>query len=95
MTRTEAYIALNMVAHLGPIRLRKLLDRFQDPQRILRASRAELQTVEGLPKPAVEAILSWESEIDLTAELRRISHAGRPNPLPGAAFLVFRLFRVC
>ena len=76
MTRTEAYIALNMVAHLGPIRLRKLLDRFQDPQRILRASRAELQTVEGLPKPAIEAILSWESETDLTAELRRIGEYG-------------------
>jgi DNA processing protein len=65
-----------MVAYLGPIRLRKLLDRFQDPQRILRASRAELQSVEGLPTPAVEAILSWESETDLSAELRRISQYG-------------------
>jgi DNA processing protein len=76
VTRTEAYIALNMVPHLGPIRLRKLLDRFQDPQRILRASRDDLQSVEGLPKPAVEAILSWESEIDLSTELRRISQYG-------------------
>ena len=73
MTRTEAYIALNMVAHLGPVRLRKLLDRFHEPQRILRANRAELQAVEGLPVPAIEAILSWESENDLSSELRRIS----------------------
>jgi DNA processing protein len=73
VTRTEAYIALNMVAHLGPVRLRKLLDRFHEPQRILRANRAELQAVEGLPVPAIEAILSWESENDLSSELRRIS----------------------
>ncbi|HZC35086.1 MAG TPA: DNA-processing protein DprA [Chthoniobacterales bacterium] len=76
MTRTEAYIALNMVAHLGPIRLRKLLDRFQDPQRILQAKRTELEGVEGLPNPAIEAILSWESENDLSGELRRISEYG-------------------
>jgi DNA processing protein len=76
VTRTEAYIALNMVAHLGPIRLRKLLDRFQDPQRILHAKRAELQAIEGLPNPAIEAILAWESENDLSGELRRISEYG-------------------
>jgi DNA protecting protein DprA len=65
-----------MVAHLGPIRLRKLLDRFQDPQRILRASRAELQTVEGLPNAAIDSILAWESETDLTGELHRIREYG-------------------
>jgi DNA processing protein len=76
VTRTEAYIALNMVAHLGPIRLRKLLERFQDPQRILEANRAELQSVEGLPAPAVNAILAWESEIDLAGEVHRIKEYG-------------------
>jgi DNA processing protein len=76
VTRTEAYIALNMVAHLGPIRLRKLLDHFQDPQRILQANRAELQAIEGLPKAAIEAILSWEAEVDLTNELVRIREYG-------------------
>ena len=48
VTRKEAFIALNMVPHLGPVRLRRLLDIFDSPERVLSAKRNELQNVDGL-----------------------------------------------
>ncbi len=37
MNSTEACIALNMVPQMGPVRLRKLLEVFETPERILAA----------------------------------------------------------
>jgi len=42
VNETEAFLALNMIPKLGPVRMRRLLDRFETPQRILVASAAEL-----------------------------------------------------
>ena len=39
MNSTEACIALNMVPEMGPVRLRKLLEVFETPERILSAKR--------------------------------------------------------
>ena len=38
MTSTEAYIALNMIGKVGPVRLRHLLGYFENPESILKAS---------------------------------------------------------
>ena len=48
MTSREAYIALNMVDGVGPIRVRALRDRFGEAQAILAASKTELMQVEGV-----------------------------------------------
>jgi DNA processing protein len=48
MTETEACIALNMVPNLGPVRLRKLLEVLDSPERVLLAKAAELRTVDGV-----------------------------------------------
>ena len=76
MTGTEACIALNMVPNLGPVRLRKLLEVFETPERILLARAAELKTVDGIGKEIAECIATWESHVDLPAELRRIADFG-------------------
>jgi DNA processing protein len=70
MTRKEAFIALNMVPHLGPVRLRRLLDAFESPEKVLAAKRDELKSIEGLTAPLIESLLSWESTVDLLQELR-------------------------
>ena len=62
MTETEACIALNMVPNLGPMRLRKLLEVFETPQRILLARAAELRAVEGIGAELAEAIAGWEQQ---------------------------------
>ena len=48
MNSTEACIALNMLPTVGPVRLRKLLQVFKEPQQILAAKRSELRKVEGI-----------------------------------------------
>jgi DNA processing protein len=69
VTRREAFIALNMVPHLGPVRLRRLLDQFGSPERVLAASRSELQGVDGLNQPLIASLIAWESVVDLQQEL--------------------------
>ena len=76
MNSTEACIALNMVAKMGPVRLRKLLEVFETPERILSANRSELRVVEGIGNDVAEQIAHWESAVDLSAELARIREFG-------------------
>src|SRR5580658_8740498 len=65
-----------MMAHVGPVRVRKLLEVFEEPQRILQAKEAELSRVEGLPRNTVEAILNWENDVDLQGEIERVRQFG-------------------
>ncbi|MEO6784869.1 MAG: DNA-processing protein DprA [Chthoniobacteraceae bacterium] len=76
MTETEACIALNMVPGMGPVRLRALLETFEIPQRILAAGKAALRAVKGVGQETADAIASWESHVDLAAELKRIADFG-------------------
>jgi DNA processing protein len=76
MTSREAYIALNMVDGVGPIRVRALRDRFGEPQAILAASKAELMQVEGVGEEVARSITSWREKVDLDAELQRIEKSG-------------------
>jgi DNA processing protein len=86
VTHTEACIALNMLPKMGPVRLRKLLDVFESPQRILSARASELRVVDGIGQDVSETIASWEKHVDLDAELKRIAGHGatvitRESPL--------------
>jgi DNA processing protein len=76
MTPAEALVALNMVDHVGPVRLRQLLDHFGDPMSVLRASRAQLKAVRGIGEDTADAIADWEKTVDLAAELKRIADFG-------------------
>lgn len=76
MTSTEACVALNMVPQLGPVRLRKLLEVFETPQRVLAARGAELRAVEGVGAEVAGAIAAWEQQVDLAAELARVREFG-------------------
>ncbi|HKS03838.1 MAG TPA: DNA-processing protein DprA, partial [Chthoniobacterales bacterium] len=72
MNATEACIALNMLPTVGPVRLRRLLEIFHEPQQILAARRTDLRKVEGIGNEVADQIANWESTIDLSAELQRI-----------------------
>ena len=48
LTATEAYLALNLLPNIGPIRVRRLLEQFREPQAILSASTRELLLVPGI-----------------------------------------------
>src|SRR5919109_1597861 len=76
MNATEARIALNMLPTIGPVRLRKLLEVFKEPEQILAAKRNELRKVEGIGSEVADQISNWESTIDLGTELSRIREFG-------------------
>jgi len=72
----EALVALNLIEHVGPIRVRQLLEHFGDAPAILRASRSQLLQVRGIGEDTAEAIAAWEKTVDLSAELKRIADSG-------------------
>lgn len=76
MEAREALIALNMVDHVGPVRLRQLLEHFGDAPAVLAASKAELLRVHGIGEETAAAIANWEHTVDLAGELRRIRDFG-------------------
>src|SRR3954464_10073698 len=76
MTNTEALIALNMIEHVGPIRVRQLMQYFEDAPSILAASKDKLMRVQGIGVDIAEAIADWQNGIDLSGELKRIQDLG-------------------
>jgi DNA processing protein len=76
MTPTEAYLALNMVNGMGAARLRRLLEVFERPERILMARGAELRAVQGIGPEVADAVVNWEKNVDLEGELKRIADFG-------------------
>lgn len=76
MEPREALVALNMVDHVGPVRLRQLLDHFGDAPSILHASGQQLRSVSGVGEETAAAISGWEKSVDLAAELKRVQEFG-------------------
>jgi DNA processing protein len=76
MTRTEAYLALNLLPQIGPVRVKKMLRHFGSPEAILSAKSRDLLAVEGIGQVQAEAVSTWESQIDLAGELKKIEQRG-------------------
>ncbi len=85
VTEAEAYIALNMVPHVGPVRLRRLLAFFGSATAILQARPQQLREVEGIGPEASESIAGWEKTVDLSGELRRVEAFGAHVVTPSDA----------
>ena len=58
MTDTEAAIILNMLPQVGPVRVRRLTERFGSLSAILAAGGAALRGVEGIGPEVSSVILS-------------------------------------
>lgn len=76
MEQREAFVALNMIEGMGPVRVRQLLEQFGDPVSILGASSDRLKTARGIGADLAERVAAWERHVDLSAELKRIADAG-------------------
>ncbi len=76
MDSREALVALNLVEHVGPVRVRQLLECFGEAPAILKASRQQLLRVRGIGEETAQAIANWEKTIDLNGELKRITDFG-------------------
>lgn len=69
-------MALNMIRRVGPVRVRRLLEAFETPGKVLQASERELLRVEGIGQDVAESLRSWESQVDLEAERRLVRDFG-------------------
>lgn len=76
MDSPEAFVALNLIDNVGPVRVRQLLEHFGDAPAILSATRSQLLQVSGVGEETAEAIAGWEKNVDLGAELKRIEEFG-------------------
>ena len=72
MTSGEALLILNSVPDCGPIRIARLLNRFQNPEDILTAPVKELTSVQGITAAIAHKIRSWHESFTLEDELKKI-----------------------
>jgi DNA processing protein len=76
MDAREAFVALNMIEHVGPVRVRQLLEHFGDAPAILAANKSQLLRVQGIGEDTADAIANWEKNVHLADELKRIQDFG-------------------
>lgn len=76
MDNREAFIALNMVENVGPVRARLLVEHFGEAHKILAASKTELLRVRNIGAETAAAVHDWEKNVDLKGELKRIADFG-------------------
>lgn len=68
----EHLLALNGLPKLGPVRIRRLLDRFGSAEAVLAADRDRLLGVDGIGPELAGILRDWESHADPAAELREL-----------------------
>src|SRR3954447_11485794 len=76
MDSREAFIALNMIEGIGPVRVRQLLEHFGESPAILSASKSQLEKVYGIGPEIADAVTNWNKTVDLAGELTRIEQFG-------------------
>ena len=77
LSEDDAFLLLNGVKGLGPISIRRLLERFQDdPVAVLRASKNELMQVRGVGEGSADSIRNEENPDWLEKEKGRIKKRG-------------------
>lgn len=76
MTPHDAYVALNMIDALGPVRVRNLVQALGAPEAIFTASEADLLRADGIGKDVAAGILKQRGEVDPVAEAARAAKHG-------------------
>jgi DNA processing protein len=76
MTPLEALVALNMLPKIGPIRVRRLLERFHSPVAILSASKDQLMRIDGIGEETAGILHRWQDHADPAAEIREAGERG-------------------
>jgi DNA processing protein len=76
MTESEAYFALNLVPQLGPVRVRRLLERFGSLAAVLKAPTSKLQEAEGIGRELASKIYDGIAAVNPDAERQRAADLG-------------------
>lgn len=76
MDERTAYITLNAIPEIGPVRVRSRLDVFGSAAALLSATESELERVPGIGSTIARAITNWRQSSDPEAEAGMASRAG-------------------
>lgn len=76
MNRREAYIALNMIDTLGPIRVRNLVQALGSPEAVLEAPEDALRTAEGIGAEVARGIIKQRETVDPSDEEAKARRCG-------------------
>ena len=76
MTAREAYIVLNQIDHVGPVRVRALCEALGSPEGVLEASISMLASVRGIGPKVAESIVSQREERDALREEKAAEKLG-------------------
>ena len=70
------YLRFHLVPDVGPVRMRKLLDHFGEPDAVFGASRGELQRVDGIGPKIADSIIEHRDGAAAGREVDRAAAAG-------------------
>ena len=76
MNAREAYLGLNMIQNLGPVRVRALIEALGSPEAVFEADAAALCRVKGIGERLAETIVQGRRHVDPQAELERAAKMG-------------------
>ncbi len=76
MTSREAYIILNFLAGVGPVRVKRLLANFSSPEYLLSETSSSLAKIKGIGQKTAVVIGDWEKTTDIDVELSQTAKAG-------------------
>lgn len=77
MSDREAIVALNLLPKIGPVRVRRLLEAFDNkPGNILGAAKDRLMRVDGIGEETAKILHNWQDHADPLAEIRDAGQRG-------------------
>ena len=76
MTPLEAQVALNMLPKIGPVRVRRLLERFGAAAAVLGAPKDQLLRVEGIGPETAAILHRWQDHADPLGEIDECRQRG-------------------
>lgn len=76
MTEREAFVVMNLLPGMGPVKGRRLVDAFGSAAGVLAAGADRLRGVEGVGAELAETLVRWEDRADPAAELARADACG-------------------
>lgn len=76
MTSREAYIILNLLSGVGPVRVKHLLANFSFPEHLLSERSSSLAKIKGIGPKIAAVIGDWKKTTDIDTELSQTEKAG-------------------
>ena len=76
MTESEAYFIVHLIDGIGPVRAKRLKERFGSLDKSLTARGADLRTVEGIGNEMIDKLTSWELTTNADKERKWAAELG-------------------